>query len=122
MEKAWQEGNTPSLLSDQPPSKNSRRTFLRDCIGGIIAGTAVRTWPFRVYSFPTDIVIPPLSALPLRALPLQEFLDRYVITAVHGMLLNGVCTSNLNIGDVITIAGCSPSRITRLPVDSRQPV
>lgn len=35
-----------------------RRNFLRLAIGGIAAATAVRTFPFRVYSFPTDIVIP----------------------------------------------------------------
>ena len=32
-----------------------RRNFLGSLIGGIAAGAAVRTWPFRVYSFPTDI-------------------------------------------------------------------
>jgi hypothetical protein len=33
-----------------------RRGFLATLIGGIAATAAVRTWPFRVYSFPTDIV------------------------------------------------------------------
>ena len=31
-----------------------RRNFL---IGGIAASAAVRTWPFRVYSFPSQIAI-----------------------------------------------------------------
>jgi len=30
-----------------------RRNFLRTLIGGVAAGAAVRTWPFRVYSFPS---------------------------------------------------------------------
>lgn len=36
----------------------SRRNFLRVLVGGIAAEAAVRTWPFRVFSFPSDIVIP----------------------------------------------------------------
>jgi hypothetical protein len=31
---------------------------LRTMVGGLAAGVAVRTWPFRVYSFPSDIVLP----------------------------------------------------------------
>src|SRR5215467_2098531 len=31
-----------------------RRNFL---IGGIAASAAVRTWPFRVYSFPSNIIL-----------------------------------------------------------------
>ena len=30
-----------------------RRNFLRKMIGGVAVAAAVRTWPFRVYSFPT---------------------------------------------------------------------
>lgn len=33
-----------------------RRNFLRTMIGGVAAGAAVRTWPFRVYSFPATPV------------------------------------------------------------------
>lgn len=32
----------------------------RNFIGGLFAGAAVRTWPFRVYSFPTEIAKPVL--------------------------------------------------------------
>jgi hypothetical protein len=32
-----------------------RRKFLGSLIGGIAATAAVRSWPFRVYSFPTEI-------------------------------------------------------------------
>src|ERR1700688_3456399 len=34
-----------------------RRYFLRTLIGGVAATAAVRTWPFRVYSFPTSPVL-----------------------------------------------------------------
>lgn len=34
-----------------------RRGFFKLTIGGVAATAAVRTWPFRVYSFPTNIVI-----------------------------------------------------------------
>lgn len=36
-----------------------RRSFFRTMVGGGAASAAVRTWPFRVYSFPTQITIPP---------------------------------------------------------------
>lgn len=32
-----------------------RRSFLRMTVGGLAAGAAVRTWPFRVYSFPQEV-------------------------------------------------------------------
>jgi len=32
-----------------------RRNFLGTLIGGIAGAAAVRTWPFRVYSFPLEI-------------------------------------------------------------------
>lgn len=37
---------------------SDRRHFLRNLVGGLAATAAVRTWPFRVYSFPTEIVQP----------------------------------------------------------------
>lgn len=37
-----------------------RRNFLRTLVGGVAGAAAVRTWPFRVYSFPSKIVIPNL--------------------------------------------------------------
>lgn len=36
----------------------NRRHFLGTLLGGVAANAAVRTWPFRVYSFPTEIVLP----------------------------------------------------------------
>ena len=33
----------------------NRRFFLTSLIGGVAASAAVRTWPFRVYSFPSEV-------------------------------------------------------------------
>jgi hypothetical protein len=33
----------------------NRRSFLGTLVGGVAASAAVRTWPFRVYSFPSEI-------------------------------------------------------------------
>lgn len=33
----------------------NRRNFLRTLIGGVVGAAVVRTWPFRVYSFPSTI-------------------------------------------------------------------
>jgi hypothetical protein len=38
----------------------NRRGFLGTLFGGVAATAAVRTWPFRVFSFPTEIVKPEL--------------------------------------------------------------
>lgn len=36
----------------------SRREFIGTLIGGLAAGAAVRSWPFRVFSFPKQIIRP----------------------------------------------------------------
>ena len=33
----------------------NRREFLGVIVGGVSISAAVRTWPFRVYSFPSDV-------------------------------------------------------------------
>ena len=33
----------------------NRRAFLGNLIGGVATAAAVRTWPFRVFSFPTEV-------------------------------------------------------------------
>ena len=43
----------------------NRRSFISLLAGGIAAGAAVRTFPFRVYSFPSDIVIAPVLDTPV---------------------------------------------------------
>lgn len=40
----------------------NRRNFLHTLIGGVSASAAVRTWPFRVYSFPSQFTFPRLSS------------------------------------------------------------
>lgn len=37
----------------------NRRGFLRAMVGGIAVAAAERTFPFRVFSFPKEIVVPP---------------------------------------------------------------
>lgn len=36
----------------------NRRLFLSTIIGGLAASAAVRTWPFRVFSFPSEVMTP----------------------------------------------------------------
>jgi len=36
----------------------NRRKFLNSLVGGIAASAAVRTFPFRVFSFPSEIHVP----------------------------------------------------------------
>jgi hypothetical protein len=36
----------------------NRREFFSTMIGGVAAASAVRTWPFRVFSFPSEIITP----------------------------------------------------------------
>ena len=36
----------------------NRRAFLGSLIGGVAATAAVRTWPFRVFSFPSELAAP----------------------------------------------------------------
>jgi hypothetical protein len=33
----------------------NRRSFFKKMIGGVAAAAAVRTWPFRIYSFPSQV-------------------------------------------------------------------
>jgi hypothetical protein len=44
-----------------------RRKFLSTLVGGVVAGAAVRSFPFRVFSFPKEIVAP--ERLSLYSLP-----------------------------------------------------
>ena len=53
-----------------------RRLFLRSMIGGVATAAAVRTWPFRVYSFPSD----------LRLLSIDELKRIYVERAMTSLL------------------------------------
>jgi hypothetical protein len=49
-----------------------RRSFFHSMVGGVATAAAVRTWPFRVYSFPTE----------LRLLSIEELKRIYVERAM----------------------------------------
>jgi len=53
----------------------NRRGFLQSLVGGIAATAAVRIWPFRVYSFPSEIKIADATAIgiELENIPLEKF-------------------------------------------------
>ena len=66
-----------------------RRGFLGSLIGGVATSAAVRTWPFRVFSFPTEIIKPEIIAVNWwerefivvnEALTIEEFERRYIQT------------------------------------------
>lgn len=42
-----------------------RRNFLRDLVGGLAATAVVRSFPFRVFSFPSEIVLPEVLLISL---------------------------------------------------------
>jgi hypothetical protein len=48
------------------------RSFFHSMVGGVATAAAVRTWPFRVYSFPTE----------LRLLSIEELKRIYVERAM----------------------------------------
>jgi hypothetical protein len=53
----------------------NRRSFLTSLIGGVAASAAVRTWPFRVYSFPSTYKLyEPIYLVPPT---LPEFIAQY---------------------------------------------
>lgn len=56
----------------------NRRNFLRSLIGGIAATAAVRTFPFRVYSFPKEITIATRKQI--------EFVTDPAPWSLHGLL------------------------------------
>lgn len=66
-----------------------RRSFFRSMIGGVAATAAVRTWPFRVFSFPNELAMPlPLFAEKyIRGIDLTALEKQYragVLGKVHG--------------------------------------
>lgn len=51
-----------------------RREFLKTLVGGVAASAAVRTWPFRVYSFP-------------RRLELDDHFAQYAVMQMWGKVI-----------------------------------
>ena len=64
-----------------------RRKFLSTLIGGVAATAAVRTFPFRVFSFPKEIIIP--DAIPC-ALALEGLINRIPTVDVPTLSLHGL--------------------------------
>jgi hypothetical protein len=69
----------------------NRRSFLNLAVSGVATAAAVRTWPFRVFSFPSKPVAVPLIAqyqqsFPVTstdlALSLDEFSKRFLQPAI----------------------------------------
>jgi len=61
----------------------NRRDFLKGLLGGLVGGVAaveaVRTWPFRVYSFPQEIFVPkPIPVVLYDAGVEQAYIVNYV--------------------------------------------
>lgn len=56
----------------------NRRGFIGMLIGGIAAAAAVRTWPFRIYSFPAEVKAPSplLQCVALQLEKVREQLPR----------------------------------------------
>src|SRR5712664_4313309 len=57
----------------------NRRSFFRSMIGGVAATVAVRTWPFRIYSFPPLIkpVAIDFGYSPFSFAGLPMYVDKY---------------------------------------------
>ena len=53
----------------------NRRGFLKLSIGGVATAAAVRTWPFRVYSFPKEIIISGVNGFTQHALKVQHIVN-----------------------------------------------
>jgi hypothetical protein len=67
-----------------------RRNFLGSLIGGIAATAAVRSWPFRVYSFPSELnILNPIVGQTL-----------YVTNAAGHQFFK--------VGDMVTLEGSLP--------------
>jgi hypothetical protein len=56
-----------------------RRGFLKLLVGGVAAAAAVQTWPFRVYSFPSEVTLVEDSVVLAQ---LNEMTYKYIIPAL----------------------------------------
>ena len=60
-----------------------RRSFLRTLIGGVAGAAAVRTWPFRVFSFPAVPALSRVDMLDLSKWGRKELLSNDVWAISH---------------------------------------
>ncbi len=67
-----------------------RRAFLGTLIGGIAATAAVHAWPFRVFSFPSEIVIPTPNQLLLTVMTIPTITEARLLASDDLKALTGV--------------------------------
>jgi hypothetical protein len=60
-----------------------RRNFLRSLIGGVAATAAVRTFPFRVYSFPAEIEPVKVIQENFSMFDVQPIYDIYAVAGIQ---------------------------------------
>jgi hypothetical protein len=77
-----------------------RRKFLTSLIGGVAAAAAVRTFPFRVFSFPTEIVWPP-DCIAVQALAILN--NKLQIAEQFRWGWRRDFENNFTVGDTVTI-------------------
>jgi len=53
-----------------------RRGFLKLMVGGVAAAAAVRTYPFRVFSFPKEIVVPQVATSVLTLEAMRKLIEQ----------------------------------------------
>jgi len=68
-----------------------RRNFLRAMVGGVATAAAVRTWPFRVYSFPATSVITDM----------QKYFDEDIFAEILPLDSCGIAVGDLLRLDII---------------------
>ena len=92
----------------------NRRGFLQTLIGGIAATAAARTWPFRVYSFPSEIKIADATAMgiELENLPLEKLATIWYSKEAVDLLKNRFQFFAM---DETRIDGLMPQRIRFYP-------
>lgn len=89
-----------STTSTQQPS---RRSFLKALVGGVAVAAAARTFPFRVYSFPTAPVIAPASPFMTIAEISRESLRILVNNLAIARNYDQEFLSAFKVGDVVNI-------------------
>ena len=81
----------------------NRRSFFRSMVGGVATAAAVRTWPLRVFSFPSTP----------RLLTLEEMRKVYLEPAMENLFMD--FERSFPIGSTVRIK--RPARFTVLHVD-----
>lgn len=85
--KDWPRGSLTHPVKHVKIRAMNRRSFIRSLVGG--AAAALCTWPFRVYSFPTELRI--LSLDELRRIYVDRAMAE-IDRAIANSPLNGVAT------------------------------